>query len=141
MTCPKCVVGDREGRSTQVHPMGHIPCTCATQAARARWQWELGDEVTLILKSWLDYLIRADRMQRASLCVYPHPSKLGRGPRQTQCERPLLAGKQKDKWFDLDASLAWLGLVFFLAEIASPSPLQEVRNQKHSGHSAPELKT
>lgn len=97
MTHPKCLVGDSKGRSTQVHPTVRITCTCATWTARARWQCEWCDEVTLILRLWLYYLMWSDRMQMASLCVYPHSSKLGRDPQRIQCERPLLAGKQKDK--------------------------------------------
>lgn len=57
MTHPKSVVGDSEGRSTQVHPTVHITCTYTTWRARAWWQCKLCDEVTLILKLWLDYLI------------------------------------------------------------------------------------
>lgn len=66
----------------------------------------------------------------ASLCVYPRRSRLGGAPRRMQCERPLLAGEQKDE-----------GALWFRSLFGTVWSLPTARNEKHPSLDVPELKT
>lgn len=66
----------------------------------------------------------------ASLRVYPRRSRLCGAPRRMQCERPLLAGEQKDE-----------GELWFRSLFGTVLSLPAARKEKHPNHDVPELKT